>query len=532
MRNLFVGRAAKMILGAFIIFSISASDAQERRRVRKKGTAKAATKVQTSQQVSSAISLAKSGQFLGASSQLFSLSRRNELGADQMQMKYLTGLMLYELKMYQVAAFQFIDVIREGNNKYMRQAIEKLSLAADQLGDDTLLNYAISKVQLEDFPGEGRDMLFFRIGEMRLKSKDTAGALAAFARVRPGNRYYAQALYNRGLASAEQKNPDMAIEAFKALRTIRTRAPVTDTTKVAAIMGLARSYYQKQDWDRAIQFYREIPRDHEFWHDAMFEMSWAQLRSARFRSALSNFQSLHSTYYEDFYLPESLLLRAIVYLYICKYDEMDKVLTLFERTYGPARARITDFINGAKDSMDFYNELERVVNTRRDVRMGKPTGYSGKIPYLIGRHILREGDISRSVEYLKNLQDEQKRMHKFPSSWLDGSIGKYSQRILTNRMKNAKLQIGDMYKNHLLRIRGELREFYEQAGFIRFEMINGRKEDIKKKIAGKGLHDEQIDDDNDRDFYVQNGYEYWPFRGEYWLDEIGNYHYLGKQSCE
>jgi len=55
---------------------------------------------------------------------------------------------------------------------------------------------------------------------------------------------------------------------------------------------------------------------------------------------------------------------------------------------------------------------------------------------------------------------------------------------------------------------------------------------LKMKLAGKDLQSEQIDEKIDRTFYVQNGYEYYPFQGEYWLDEIGNYHYLGKQSCE
>jgi hypothetical protein len=73
---------------------------------------------------------------------------------------------------------------------------------------------------------------------------------------------------------------------------------------------------------------------------------------------------------------------------------------------------------------------------------------------------------------------------------------------------------------------------YEQAGFIRYEMINGQKEQIKKRIAGKNINDQAIDEEVKREFYAQNGYEYWPFDGEYWLDEVGNYHYLGKQSCE
>ena len=110
--------------------------------------------------------------------------------------------------------------------------------------------------------------------------------------------------------------------------------------------------------------------------------------------------------------------------------------------------------------------------------------------------------------------------------------GQYALKVINNRSRNAKLAVGDMTKAHLLNMRVELRDLYEQAGFIRYEMINGKKENLKMKLAGKDLTAAQIDDKIDRTFYVQNGYEYYPFQGEYWLDEIGNYHYLGKQSCE
>jgi hypothetical protein len=63
------------------------------------------------------------------------------------------------------------------------------------------------------------------------------------------------------------------------------------------------------------------------------------------------------------------------------------------------------------------------------------------------------------------------------------------------------------------------------------EMLNGKKQAVKKKVAGKNLPT-TVDEKAERDFYVQNGYQYWPFQGEYWLDELGNYHYVGTQSCE
>ncbi len=487
---------------------------------------------QVERNMQQAIAMARDKKYMAAASALFPLTRRPELEKERMQIRYILGLMLLEMKLYQVAAFQFVDVIRDGKSRFVKQSIEKLSIAADQLGDDTLLNYAISRMELGDFPNSLKDMLFFRMGEVKQKSQQNKEAADLYSRVTPTSRYGYRAAYNRGVALAEQGDTDNAIRIFKDIVGARSGASVVDDVKVSAKMALARTYYQKQDWDNALLIYRDIPRDHELWHASLFESSWANLRSARFRSAMSNFQTLHSTYYDDFYLPESLLLRSIVYLYICKFEEMGKVLTLFEKTYGPARAKMTEFMQATSEPGEYYNELERVAQARRDLKAGKSRGAATRLPYNVGRFILGAADVQRSLGYLNRLNEEQRRLNALPGGWKESPIGKYSQRILQNRMKNTKGAVGDLVKNHIISMRAELRDIYEQAGFVRYEMINGQKEQLKKQIAGKGLTEEQIDDDASRDFYVQNGYEYWPFSGEYWINELGNYHYVGKQSCD
>jgi len=477
-------------------------------------------------QLSNALRMAQSGQYESAANNLFSLSRRPELASERPQIKYILGTMLIELKLYQTAAFQFVDVIRSKHPKYSKLAIEKLSIVADTLGDDTILNYAISRVDLNDFPSNLRDMIHFRLGEIKLRQRDFAGAAQLFGRVSYGSSYYFQALYSKGLAELEANQPSLAIGTFTKMLDARRKAPVTDTNRVAAQMGLARALYQKQDWEAAIEAYSQVPRDTLMWHDAVFEQSWAMLRAARFRSALSNFQTLHSAYYEDFYMPESLLLRAIVYLYICKYDEMEKVLSLFEKTYGPVRSKIGDFLKSTNEAGAYYAEVEKahvMKTTDKNANL--------RLPYIVLRNVLDQGDVKRSMHYLDKLNQERARVESNPA-FRSSPLGQYALKILANRSRNAKFAVGDMVKAHLQNMRVELRDLYEQAGFIRYEMINGRKESIKKRIAGKDIGGEQIDENVDRQFYIQNGYEYYPFQGEYWLDEVGNYHYLGKQSCE
>lgn len=477
-------------------------------------------------QLSDALRMAQGGQYENAANALFSLGRRPELAAERPQIKYILGTMLVELKLYQTAAFQFVDVIRSKHPKYSKLAIEKLSVVADTLGDDTILNYAISRVDLNDFPANLKDMIHFRMGEIRMRNHEYAKASELFSRVHSGSSTYFQAQFNKGLAELEANQPGLAVGTYTRMIEARGRAPVTDTNKVAAQLGLARSYYQKQDWDQAIEVYSQIPRDTLMWHDAVFEQSWAMFRAARFRSALSNFQTLHSAYYEDFYMPEGLLLRAIVYLYICKYDEMEKVLSLFEKTYGPVRSKIGDFLKSTNEASAFYAEVEKA-------QMIKTTDRSAnlRLPYIVLRNVLDEGDVKRSMNYIDRLAQERARVDS-NRAFKASALGQYATKILANRSRNAKFAVGDMVKAHLQNMRVELRDLYEQAGFIRYEMINGRKESMKKKLAGRDLGETQIDDKIDREFYIQNGYEYYPFQGEFWLDEVGNYHYLGKQSCE
>ena len=477
-------------------------------------------------QINFAISQMKGGQYLSASNTLLALSRRNDMKEQKPQIKYLLGLAFMELDLNQVAAFQFVDVIRSGQSKYSRSALEKLLIVTDKLGDETLLNYALQRIDVNNLPAQHKDILYYRLGEIKQKAKQYADANAMYANVSPSSRFYLNALYNMGLSQAEAGQVDLALSTFKKLYNTRKSAGVLDTNRVAALMGLARSFYQKQEWTKAIEMYSMIPRDHFMWHDALFEQSWSMLRAGRFRSALSNFQSLHSSYYDDFYIPESLLLRSIVYLYICKYDEMEKVLSLFEKQYGPVQRGVDSFLKN-RSALSYYVEVEKAYMDK--FKDGPKT--KTRLPYVSAKYISNQGDVRRSLQYIQKISAEKKRIDE-DSRIRTSPVGSYSSRLLISRIKSAKERTGDLVKAHLQNMSIELKDLNDQAGLIRYEMINGQKETLKKRLADKDVNEKGSEEEKTRSFYAENGYEYYPFQGEFWLDEIGNYHYLGKQSCE
>ncbi len=500
------------------------------------GSSKAAPSLQNDPHLQKSRQLAASGRYEDASRLLFQMSRSSIYEKESAQIKYILGLMMFQLKLNQSAAFIFYDVIRQESranpkSRYLKQSLEKISIAADYLDSDVLLKYAIKKIDENEFPVQNRDMLYFRTGEIKMLEKAYDEAAHLFGRVKPDSSFFYKAKYKQGLAYAENKELDKAILAFEDLANA-TSGNVTDRNRVDALLGRARVFYQKQNWEAAIDAYREVPRDTEQWHEALFESSWAMLRSARFRMALSNFHSLHSPYYQDFYQPESLLLRAIVYLYICRYDEMEKVLDLFGHIYQPVQSAIRNTLKTVIEPMVYYKEIAKINDNFDSIKANRSPRQSFLIPFLAARQILKEGDVKRTLGYLAKIEEERRRVMAMDARWTNSSIGKYSQKILEKRIEATRGLIGKMVRRHMILIANDLRDLFEQNGFLRFEMINGRKEVVRKEIAGKNLTKAHIDEDTNRDFYVQNGYEYWPFSGEYWLDEIGNYHYVGVQACE
>lgn len=496
---------------------------------------------EVSQEINNAMVLAKQGKYQEASLRLFQMSRSPKFSDQRMQVRYLLGLTLFEMKLYQVAAFQFISVIRDGSSKYVRQSLEKLSIAADKLNDDTMLNYAMSKVRLEEFPKTHQDMLRFRIGEIQMKSRLFEQAAKTLAGVAPGSEWFAKAKYLEGLANSERGAYNEALQNFSDLVNSESSKGVANPNRVGGLMGMARVYYQQshkmpQDqekhWDKAIEIYKQIPRDSEMWHDQLFEISWAQMRAAQFRDVLSNFHSLHSAYYEDFYIPESILLRGIVYLYICQYDEMEKTLDLFDRIYKPVLSDLTSFLKSYSKPMTYYEEIASQQDNIDELKANSSSRRKFQIPFLVARHVMQEGDYSRVRSYINQIRVEWNEIDQTTDAWKKSELGQYSKKLLQGRMSSAKKVAGKYIRDHIIDIRKELADLFEQHGFARYEMMNGRKEQLKKKIAGKTLEKKQLDEDEDRNFYIQNGYEYWPFSGEYWLDEIGNYHYLGTQKCD
>ena len=367
-------------------------------------------------ELAQAMKMSRQGQYREASELIFRLIQNPAYAGRQNQLRYLLGLMFFNMKMYQTAAFQFMNVVSSKRGKYVKQGLEKLSLAADHLGDDTLLNYAIAKIRVRDFPKQHADVLFYRLGEFQMRQSQFSGAVRSFNQVKTSSPLHGKAKYLQALSYVELGQNRQALRTFNVLLNARTGAAATDDIRVAAMMGVARLHYQRKQWAKASAMYHQVPRDSEFWHDTLLEISWALVRQGRFRRALGHFQTVHSPFYKEAFFPETLLVRAIIYLYICQFNEMQKVLDLFETVYRPAYKKLSWYLKQTRKPEPYFDE---VVKALRDYNDGsyihKKSSYA--VPFVLARHVFTKGEFRGSYDYIVKLIEEQ-AMVKFDAQQL------------------------------------------------------------------------------------------------------------------
>ena len=472
-------------------------------------------------QLSQIQNLMRQGQYLQAAQDLYRL-KKNET-QNKLQVTYLLGLALKSAEFYELASLQFVDVIRLGASPYYSQAVRQLLEAADRSGDEAIVQYAVKRSK-EDFnsaPGLREIYVLYKSEELAQEGQ-YAEAMRLLRSVPATSPRYFIAQYKMYLISLRAGEMDRALTiAQQMLSQARNRSD-----RELLVLALARAAYQKKDFDRAIMFYSSIPRDSRYWPQSLFELSWAQLRAARFRSVIGTMQTLHSPFFAEEYLPETFIVRSIVYLYICRFDEAEKTLDIFEKQQGAvAQAAINFFSNHGQNPERMWQELSKAQKALAQHQVNR--SYQGSLPFAVAKLILQDGQAMRYQKLHAYLNQELQHARR-----LQGSLGAYAQKALLKRRKYAESKLVDLAKNKLASLISQWRELSEQAGFIRYEIMNGKKEILRNKIAGKDSEGAEIDANIKRDFYVAAGYEYWPVDQEVWLDELGNYHFMGQQKCK
>lgn len=460
------------------------------------------------------------GNYVAAAEESF----KENSASDVLKGRFLLGLSLNRLKFPHLSSIPMMTVALQGSGKLQKKALDNLVKISYDTDDSTLLNYSINKISVQDLEETSQEVFYNRLAEYYHENNKYDDALKYIDLALKKNQDNEKALHLGGLIYLKKNQPAKAQEFFRYMAAMWDEKAPNDQAKGIALANYARALYQGKQLQDAETIYRQIPKDHMLYRKVQMELAWTLFRSGKIRSSLSALQTLHTPYYENFYDPESFILRAIIMIFACQGDEASKAIIAFEKNFMGLGSSLNSWIQRSPDVSTVVNEIQTAQLEIRNSDLNR----KGMLPFFVVRTLIDEQPLSGLLKSKRDILKEQLQFQKTFKKAGNEKLHAYAKQAYAAKIKSLNKNIARVFNNKVVLFEKDYRNLDSQIEFLKYEMLEEKKRSSKAKM----VENRTLDQNEKRSFFVQNGYRYWPFNGEYWVDEIGNYQYLGVNRCE
>jgi tetratricopeptide (TPR) repeat protein len=471
------------------------------------------------------------------------------VAANRAKAEYYLGHTLFKLGMYQSALAYYNSVFVAGPaHPYYLKGGEGLINVAAALRDDTLIPSQINKFyNSQAFAGMdpmALSRINFYVGLLLYRQEKYGESLAFLGAVDPKSPAHAKALFLQAIIHTRlgvrfslardearmQAEYDKAIALFgqiidlsgrtaeKAWLALETYEDIQRLWQLCAL-NLARSFYGKGDYAKAVQYYSRIPRFSQDWADALFEVGWAHYMRQDYGKALGALHSLHSPRFGDLFHPESWILRATIFFQVCLYDESKASLDHFTNNYEKHLPVLKQLTEGSLSNEAFASLL-----LKDELGADDPMA---QVPSNVRASILANPRVENFRHFLRSLEAEAIAIRK-NDEWKGHRLAQELEGVVTVQRTLLEKTAGGFVKANLQQAYQTVLGFVSHAKMVQLEITSRERElvkaglPIKAELRGKLAPRPRVPDET---------YNYWKFSKEYWQDELGYFEYTVRQAC-
>jgi tetratricopeptide (TPR) repeat protein len=365
---------------------------------------------------------------------------------------------------------------------------------------------------LNEYGIEFRDEFNYFMGRYFYDAGELTQALRFLTEVSPTGEFGARALF---LSAVVLVNPEIgenirAVQNLEAAITHADRDSETDQEVVEnAYLALARIAYQVGNFGGALYYYHQIPAESPRWTTALFESAWTYFLAGDLNRAVGNFHSLHSPYHNHRFYPDLWVLEAAAYLYSCNIDEARAAVATFDEEVAVLRDVLREFVAEATDPMVYYRVVYEPTRSRE---IGDPALPEEAIDTVLG-----DIDLRNQHGIIQQLEREIAIFRAAGDSL--GERGETTLELLETELGNRRLEAAVVVHDVIDDLIRELDDWWFKAQEVRIE-IGDLETQYLQAILAEG---ESAITEGTTFFVVADDWQFWPWEGEYWLDEVGNY---------
>lgn len=338
-----------------------------------------------------------------------------------------------------------------------------------------------------------RDLFNLREAGRLVHQGDYAGAEARLKNVK-GLEDEKNYIY--GAIDAAQGRYPQAAERFRLL--IDKRTELSKNLASLSIMGAARIFHEVKDYAQAVYHYNQIrPLDPQVF-EAIFEKAWSLYLMGDMNGALGATLSFSSPFAEHAFYPEAYIVRAAAFFQLCYFERASKTIERLKRDYEPLRHQIDQLLARGAESWSFDQRTLKSIN-----------------PRLLGS-LLADRDFRSTLRAYEALKNEVSKLR--------GADAQLSNRALTF----VKQRLAEETRQVFARDQKILRDILAQADLIQIDILQSGANLLLGQAPEHTIPVKTTDIGSvDFDELVQ----FWSFKGEHWLDELGSYYYGLQAQC-
>jgi tetratricopeptide (TPR) repeat protein len=463
--------------------------------------------------------------------------------------EYFLAISLYRLKFYQASYAIFSVVADNPNHVKFKETLLWLAKLATQLPEPADIIERVGKYNDEQVArfdnDQQRDLywqLNYMLGRYKYRNRQFEEAIRLFQKVDRRSEYYVKAQFFTGISYVQVRKSIPAVQAFQRIQKALDEGVegVEDESRLRdlASLSMARTYYSssiKTDAETnqptvdstklsaAVKYWNQVDVASEYWLDALFEESWAYFMAGDYPHALGNIHTLQSPYFPNSFYPEAAVLKAVIYFSNCNYEAATTVVAQFNKKYTPIKEQLEKVLKNYKGE----NKEEPFFKFLLEVRSGG--GNLDERIRPIVENALSDRQLLRNIDYVKLLEEEDKRFKKSPPGFQSSSIGQQVGDALKLARDLAVRQAGELALSRYQRNVDELNEHLRDGEKILIDITAAQRNLLDEKISTGQVS--AAESKTFGDVKPDEEHVIWPFDGEYWRDELGFYRQRVVSAC-
>ncbi|HWV39885.1 MAG TPA: tetratricopeptide repeat protein [Vulgatibacter sp.] len=401
---------------------------------------------------------------------------------------------LVSLGFTQAAAGHYFDVVeRRSMPQLLPRAlagVERLSRRGLVLEED-LLRGVLAEADLANIPPDLADFLHYQRGIANLRLGNRRWTGYEFDRIDPDGVYGQKARLAQAVSLVRENQPDAALEMVDG---ILAKEP-DPAVEQEALLLRARLLFEAGRLQEAVESFRRVDGTRNVpGGEVLLERAWTHYREGKLHDAMGLVYALGAPAHADLFLPESYVLRGLIYQRFCHFRAARSAAAEFRARYGEAIARV--------EAGEEPAEITVVAQA------------TSIVPQVAA--VLRVSDAMR----------EEIRLLSSQGSWMEeGGLRKHLDNVYgaagarLERLRRVSVRQGaEEIAERLLAAR-------EQANLLDYEVgvsIHRRVNDAEGKVWRRP-EPQVVPRTGDENYYR--------FNGEFWTDELPDMRFLIENRC-